>query len=866
MNWELDGRRGTADTSGERTRRIHIRWSHTELDDAYLVFLAKQRALQTNSDAKRTWRSEDYFLGRKLDHDANNKSLIKSWLDTCFASHHGHCRTAPRKEFLDMIKMPFFGVIDVFNLCLTRLPTEEDSRDIVSSEEKLEFKGFPYQEHGASHAPYAALSYVWGPDDQIHKTTTSSILHLRGQGSLETVLRHYPKTIKDAIDLTRRMGIRYLWVDSCCIVQDSERVWKRNAQHMDLIYGNAAVTICAADGRDANEGLRALDVHKRHREQHIRTVAPGVQLMVSRLAETSIKGSTWNTRAWTFQERLLSKRCLVFAEGRVFFQCYSATMLEDVIAEPKGLGWSLNLVNVPSQLMRDIRSRPFYVYAQCIGLYSARLLTKQTDILEAFAGVENMLSRYLNGPLAFGLPTSHFDLSLLWEPLGRPKRRWIAENPDHHQNRKRSEFPSWSWCGWSGTKMVYKTELMQDVEGDVHSWLTNHTWIRWYIRDGNGYLRPLWKAADIEATEEHLETDARWVGYTQCRVVQPDYRRMSPESSPHRRSPPPRRRRKSSLDSSPDREIYYTRSRRRSPERGPVVIKRERPEPPEEPTGRKTNYYHRDDYGHNYYHTVGDVHRHAAGLYPPNPPEPPRPVPRDYAYLRPRYKERDYHTRTRDRGDIIEVVEELDEPLFSRTPPGMAWFDDYGRPDRDSTYGKPTDEFWITIPESPYTVKTAPYRCKPDKEFPDYPILQFWTWSAHLRIAKAQSPLEDDTTGCNEGLERYDIHDEAGDWCGSILLDPDWISQWEKSNDEDIEGSKHEFLALSDAKRFTQEECETWTYYIPKEREQSEWDLFYVLLVSRNRLFWHRVALGKVFKAGFENGEPAKNWKEIVLA
>ncbi|KAF4552364.1 Hypothetical protein D9617_10g073450 [Elsinoe fawcettii] len=753
--------------------------------------------------------------------------------------------------------MPFFGVIDVFNLCLTRLPDSSDSRDIVSLESKHEVKGFPYQENDQLHAPYAALSYVWG-GDQVHKTTTAKILHLRGPGSLETVLRHYPQVIKDAIDLTRRLGIRYLWVDSCCIVQDSERVWKRNAQHMDLIYGNAAVTICAADGSRADDGLYAMDPKTRSMDRLVRVVAPGVELMISRLAETTISSTVWNTRAWTFQERLLSKRCLIFAKGRVFFQCPSSTMLEDVIAEPKGEGWSLDLVNVPSQLSRDLKSRPFYVYTQCIGLYSSRKLTKQEDVLSAFTGVENMLSLYLNGPLAFGLPTSHFDLALLWEPLDPAKRRWVTES--EQQGRKRSEFPSWSWCGWYDAKIVYKTELMRDIESHVHAWLTDHTWITWFIRDGNGYLRPLWNPLRFGMTDEHKETDARWEGYAQADtgnvgfVLRPHHDREESESeaastaSAHRRRSP-------------------------SPQRVVKMITRPRDGNASAP---QPDYYNRDDYGHNYYHTVKDAQtsypQHARGVYgndsyqapPYNYGGHPYPghYPPDYDYRRRQHQHHDF-SRPRQRHN--DNRSDVGDAAFAELPiPRPDYQNDQGRGNRSSQRGKHTDRFWITTPESPYTVKTTEYQAQPDKEFPDYPILQFWTWSAHLRIARAAS--ETSVQHDKPALHQYDIHDEAGDWCGSILLQSDWVAEWEKDNEESIEGSKHEFLALSDAKRFTSKECETWTYYIPKEREQSEWDLYYVLLVSRNRLFWHRVALGKVFKAAFDNGAPSKNWKEIVLA
>jgi hypothetical protein len=179
--------------------------------------------------------------------------------------------------------------------------------------------------------PYVALSYVWG----LKKNYTTNISNIRvhqQQGSLETFLGEIPQVIRDAMDLVRRLGFRYLWVDSLCIVQNSKRSWNLNSRVMNLIYGNASLTICAADGSDAWLGLKALDSSKHSTSQYIEECVPGVRLMVSQLAETGINSSVWNTRAWTFQERLLSRRCLIFTEGRVFFQCRSSTMSEDLVS------------------------------------------------------------------------------------------------------------------------------------------------------------------------------------------------------------------------------------------------------------------------------------------------------------------------------------------------------------------------------------------------------------------------------------------------------------------------------------------------------------------------------------------------------
>jgi hypothetical protein len=110
-----------------------------------------------------------------------------------------------------------------------------------------------------------------------------------------------------------------------------------------------------------------------------------------------------------------------------------------------------------------------------------------------------------------------------------------------------------------------------------------------------------------------------------------------------------------------------------------------------------------------------------------------------------------------------------------------------------------------------------------------------------------------------KGTSRYDIADYTGDWCGTIVLDQEWGAK-------QAPGSKHEFVAISEAKNFTSEENDIWTYYIPKEKEQSEWDLYYVLLVKHKGHIAYRVGLGKVFKEAFSNScLPGTEWEEFIL-
>lgn len=183
--------------------------------------------------------------------------------------------------------------------------------------------------------------------------------------------------------------------------------------------------------------------------------------------------------------------------------------------------------------------------------------------------------------------------------------------------------------------------------------------------------------------------------------------------------------------------------------------------------------------------------------------------------------------------------------------------DGYGRVLSRELAAKTRNHFHRTVPEHPFGVKLAKKVYEPSFEFPDQRYLQFWTWTAFLRL----SPHEGVARPMAPGLARLDISDDRGDWCGTIVLEESWVKE-----NVGLE-SQHEFVAISHAKNFTEEENDVWTYYIPKEQDQSEWDLYFVLLIDKNNKgISRRVGLGKCFRQAFSAScYPGKDWREIVL-
>jgi len=97
---------------------------------------------------------------------------------------------------------------------------------------------------------YTALSYCWGKVSQMTSTVKSI-------GNLENgvPLSHMSKTVQDAVEITRALGIRYLWVDALCIIQDSPGDIAHEIGSMGNIYKNATLTIVAAHSEGAHLGF-----------------------------------------------------------------------------------------------------------------------------------------------------------------------------------------------------------------------------------------------------------------------------------------------------------------------------------------------------------------------------------------------------------------------------------------------------------------------------------------------------------------------------------------------------------------------------------------------------------------------------------
>ncbi|KAK4168416.1 heterokaryon incompatibility protein 6, OR allele, partial [Cladorrhinum sp. PSN259] len=358
---------------------------------------------------------------------------------------------------------------------------------------------------------YTCLSYVWGTGTQTLLTASTREV-LEAPGGLNHPSLSLHQTIKDSVEVTRRIGLRYIWIDALCILQDDPVDKAVIISKMSSIYGDATLTIVASTNVDPRDGLPGIGRTGRSRKQVLKRVQ-GISLAAafddSRRPLAEVEDSVWNSRAWTFQERHLSPRSVYFTSSQMYFICPHGAAYEDTVPveDPTYKPTPLNDQTRLSARLHDLnfhiwadatqsrypnkciaaegedtemimiaedpdnpgerspapapkyryRAEPddgqassdvlkiggqplWKTYTSAVDLYTQRNMTWQTDALNAFSGVSDLISQDVNTKFWFGLPAFAFDQALLWHPRC-PLQSRRAQMPS---------IPSWSWAAWQG--------------------------------------------------------------------------------------------------------------------------------------------------------------------------------------------------------------------------------------------------------------------------------------------------------------------------------------------------------------------------------------------------------------------------------
>ena len=242
--------------------------------------------------------------------------ILRTWLSKCESDHAMCWWTGPKAS----LRLRLF---DVKFRCVRRFQISSDNT-----------------------VRYVALSYVWGSQAQRLTLSRANCNALSQKGAIN--LDEISRTIPDAAAVVEMLGERSLWVDALCILQDDEEDLAEQIPVMGQIYTRSLVTIMAAASTDSNSGLPGVSTHVRRPQRVSEPLSGGVLMRTCTPKYTGkscdeggclittadyLQNSKWNTRGWTFQEKVLSRRCLFFMEEQVHWECQRASWCEETCLE-----------------------------------------------------------------------------------------------------------------------------------------------------------------------------------------------------------------------------------------------------------------------------------------------------------------------------------------------------------------------------------------------------------------------------------------------------------------------------------------------------------------------------------------------------
>jgi hypothetical protein len=351
--------------------------------------------------------------------------------------------------------------------------------------------------------PYLTLSHRWG-DNTVYKLTEPKLENFKTGIHVADL----PRTFTQAIEVTRRLQIRYLWIDSLCIIQDSVHDWQIESVQMETVYANSHLNIAATAANNSQEGLfRPRNKGKFWPTEVVIMVKGASRQYLAYdpdVANSQLEAMPLNRRAWVLQERFLSPRVLHFAETQLFWECHGGESCEmfprsippgewpktnHKSLDPRAFLERAKRLHWPMDKVLSNSIYPYQIWADTVSRYTQCGITKSEDKLVAISGIAKYISHLIDDEYLAGIWRSTIPKALLWYiSTYHPAKEVPPFRPTPYRA------PSWSWASVEGqihnTSWLYSSYIDIDpnstscvqiheamitplVEGDVYGQVTS---------------------------------------------------------------------------------------------------------------------------------------------------------------------------------------------------------------------------------------------------------------------------------------------------------------------------------------------------------------------------------------------------------
>jgi len=292
---------------------------------------------------------------------------------------------------------------------------------------------------------WVTLSHCWGKNLPL-KTT----MHSLPEHQQALPLAKLPKLFHEAISITRKLGFRYLWIDSLCIIQDSHEDWVRESSNMGNIYKHCVFMISADYCRDSQESILEKNCTEKidYVQQGCFSSKEGFKsVMYTYTGEDkeTEDSRVLASRAWAHQEAVLSPRTLHWTPLQVSWTCRTMTRSEQNPLGSQHWPSRDKLYSVPTKTIRLSRERfqrapeatgynVLELWYHLVKQFSGRKITFEADTFAAISGLAKEVKRLTGHEYKAGLWAEDIHNGLLWSTDGcaSPQQNYVA--------------PSWSWA------------------------------------------------------------------------------------------------------------------------------------------------------------------------------------------------------------------------------------------------------------------------------------------------------------------------------------------------------------------------------------------------------------------------------------